>query len=281
MQEPGESALAGWTVYLDLNNDGTLDPGDPTAVTNANGNLSLHRGCRDLHGPAVGTGSLDANHHRTRLDHPRQRRQRDRDQLRRRAAQISGRVFQDSDDNGKLDAADPSLSGWTVLLDADNNGTPGPDEASTTTDAYGDYRFSNLAAGTYIVREVVPAGWVQSTTNPAPATVGNGTVASGVNFGDYQPIAISGQVFQDVNGDALHDPDARGLSGWTVYLDLNHDGTLDPGDPTAVTDANGDYAFTGLRPAPSPSAKRYPAAGCRPLPTRRRSRCPAGAARRA
>jgi RHS repeat-associated protein len=39
-----------------------------------------------------------------------------------------------------------------------------------------------------------------------------------------------------------------GLGGWTVYLDQNHDGKLDPGDPSTTTDAQGHYAFTNLLP---------------------------------
>ncbi|HZU34488.1 MAG TPA: putative Ig domain-containing protein, partial [Gemmataceae bacterium] len=39
-----------------------------------------------------------------------------------------------------------------------------------------------------------------------------------------------------------------GLPNWTIYLDLNHDGKLDPGDPTAVTDSLGHYSFTNLAP---------------------------------
>jgi RHS repeat-associated protein len=43
-------------------------------------------------------------------------------------------------------------------------------------------------------------------------------------------------------------PREPGLPNWTIYLDLNHDGHLDPGDPYTVTDANGNYAFTNLQP---------------------------------
>ena len=43
-------------------------------------------------------------------------------------------------------------------------------------------------------------------------------------------------------------PQDSGAAGWTVYLDLNHDGKLDPGDPTAVTDSLGSYRFYDLPP---------------------------------
>jgi RHS repeat-associated protein len=39
-----------------------------------------------------------------------------------------------------------------------------------------------------------------------------------------------------------------GLSGWTVYIDQNHDGKLDAGDPSTTTAPSGAYAFTGLAP---------------------------------
>src|SRR5258708_10231664 len=43
-------------------------------------------------------------------------------------------------------------------------------------------------------------------------------------------------------------PNAIGLPapGRTVFLDLNHDQKLDPGDPSGVTGADGTYTFTGL-----------------------------------
>ena len=37
-----------------------------------------------------------------------------------------------------------------------------------------------------------------------------------------------------------------GLEGWPIYLDLNNNGRLDPGEPAASTDASGRYSFTGL-----------------------------------
>jgi streptogramin lyase len=38
------------------------------------------------------------------------------------------------------------------------------------------------------------------------------------------------------------------VAGQTVFVDLNGDGKLDPGDPTAVTDSLGNYTITGLTP---------------------------------
>ena len=37
-----------------------------------------------------------------------------------------------------------------------------------------------------------------------------------------------------------------GLQGWTVYLDDNGNGALDPGEERAITDANGNFSFANL-----------------------------------
>ena len=60
-----------------------------------------------------------------------------------------------------------------------------------------------------------------------------------------------------------------GLAGWTVYVDQNHNGRNDPGEPSTATDPQGRYAFTGLpggtyavREVPQPGwYQTVPAAG--------------------
>ena len=74
-------------------------------------------------------------------------------------AAISGSLFNDVNKNALQDIGEPALSGWTVFLDTNNNGILDAGEKSLKTDAAGHYIFQNLAAGTYHVREVVPAGW--------------------------------------------------------------------------------------------------------------------------
>jgi hypothetical protein len=57
---------------------------------------------------------------------------------------------------------------------------------------------------------------------------------------------LTGQVFQDNNADGVYDGSDSPLAGQTVYLDLNHDGVQDADDPTAVTDADGDFTFADV-----------------------------------
>ena len=57
---------------------------------------------------------------------------------------------------------------------------------------------------------------------------------------------LSGTVFQDINSNGVQDPGEPGVAGQMLYIDLDGSGVLKSGDPTATTDANGNYQFTGL-----------------------------------
>ena len=58
------------------------------------------------------------------------------------------------------------LPNWPINLE--NSG--GTVIASTTTDARGNYSFTNVAAGTYTVAEVPQSGWTQFAPRPAPTS---------------------------------------------------------------------------------------------------------------
>jgi ELWxxDGT repeat protein len=138
---------------------------------------------------------------------------------------ISGQVFQDTNGNGALGAGDPGVQGRTVFLDANNNGALDAGEMTTTTDANGNYSFNNLPPGAYRVREVTPAGWVQTTADPTAISAAlNGTNVTGVNFGSFQQASLSGLVFDDVNGNGVQDSGEGGLAGQTVFIDQNGNG---------------------------------------------------------
>src|SRR5262249_28185087 len=59
---------------------------------------------------------------------------------------------------------------------------------------------------------------------------------------------VSGNVYNDLNHNGTLDPGEPGLQGWTVFEDLNNNGVLDPGEPSAVTDAGGNYTLAGVFP---------------------------------
>lgn len=58
---------------------------------------------------------------------------------------------------------------------------------------------------------------------------------------------IRGRVFLDAGGKGVADGQAAGLGGAVVYLDMNHNGVWDPGEPFTYADAKGEYVFRSLR----------------------------------
>ena len=78
--------------------------------------------------------------------------------------QADGAESQVNFDNVRLTArtwAPLGLEGWTVYLDQNQNGRRDVGEPSTTTDANGDYTFTALPPGTYVVAEDLQPRWTQ------------------------------------------------------------------------------------------------------------------------
>ena len=97
-------------------------------------------------------------------------------------ATIVGIAFNDLNGDGVQDGGETGLGGVQVYLDSNNNGVFNTGEPSTITDPTGAYSFSGLAAGTYVVRELAPAGDVQ-TAPPATSVATTETfdgIAAGV-----------------------------------------------------------------------------------------------------
>ena len=119
---------------------------------------------------------------------------------------FSGSVYLDGDGDGVRDAGEGGLAGWTVYLDADLNGTLDAGEASTASAADGAYSFT-VPAGSYTVREVVPAGYTRTAPGPGSyAVTVAGGAATGYDFGhvaDAAPAAtISGRSTWTATGTA-------------------------------------------------------------------------------
>ncbi|MFM6834040.1 MAG: S8 family serine peptidase, partial [Dolichospermum sp.] len=85
---------------------------------------------------------------------------------------------------------------------------------------------------------------VSSTdTNYNNATLPN--VAVSITDNDAE---IRGMKWHDIDGNGVKDAGETGLAGWTIYLDTNTNGQLDNGEISTITDTNGNYQFTNLRP---------------------------------
>lgn len=167
-------------------------------------------------------------------------------------------VWNDLNKNGVQDGSEPGVPGLTVrLLDCS-----GGVLATTTTDANGHYAFANLAAGSYVIQVVPPAGYVFS-----PKGVGNDAFDSDINPGtgrsDCFPLA-AGQ--NDATRDAgIYEKGPEPASvGDFVWYDTNGNGVQDPGEggvqsvivnlftcsgsfvAQTATNASGYYSFSGL-----------------------------------
>jgi len=82
---------------------------------------------------------------------------------------LSGGVFHDADGDGSP-LGEAGQGGWTVYLDADNSGSLTDGDTYTTTTDAGDYAFTGLTAGEYVVRVVPDDAYVQ--TEPAGDNTG-------------------------------------------------------------------------------------------------------------
>ncbi|HEX4794488.1 MAG TPA: SdrD B-like domain-containing protein [Humisphaera sp.] len=100
---------------------------------------------------------------------------------------VSGQVFADGNGDGKKGIDAIGLSGWTVWIDLNNNGTLDGADLKLTTDHLGKFSFSALAAGTYKLHIVAQSGWKLTTAPILTVSVAAGQTSSTSLFGE-QPI---------------------------------------------------------------------------------------------
>ncbi len=115
---------------------------------------------------------------------------------------IGDLVWNDTNNNGKIDGAEAPLAGAKVeVFSSDASGNPtGAAIGSITTDATGRYRFDGLAAGDYVVVVTPPAGYLSSTGTAVVAgavatdELDNGKdakIASGIGAGGFPSAKIT------------------------------------------------------------------------------------------
>lgn len=178
-------------------------------------------------------------------------------------ASLGDIVWNDNNQNGIQDAGELGVAGVTVTLyEADGTTVI----SSTTTDALGNYLFTGLDAGGYVVGfSNLPSGFTFTTANQGTDdeldadadalsggktgvyALGTGEENLSIDAGIYQnPLlaSLGNYVWNDINQDGVQDANEPGVPGVTVTL-YN---TLGSPIATTSTDANGAYQFTGLTP---------------------------------
>ncbi|GBL10997.1 poly(beta-D-mannuronate) C5 epimerase 5 [Microcystis aeruginosa Sj] len=106
--------------------------------------------------------------------------------------------------SGSQSFKEPGLGGVSIYLDLNNNGvldageptqvTAVDNPSTTNIDEAGQYSFTNVQPGTYIVREVVPSGFSQTFPNSPnyhTVVVGSGQTVNNINFGNTTPSPVT------------------------------------------------------------------------------------------
>jgi hypothetical protein len=166
---------------------------------------------------------------------------------------ISGRKLIDvNNDRTFTPGVDQPQPNVTLFLDQNNNDQLDSLESATQTDSLGGYAFSNLLPATYTVKEIVPAGFTRVTSVQPVAVVANQIANFDIlnSAGTITNVtgSISGRKFIDVNVNGIPDVGEPGIAGFTIYIDLNRNNTLDSSEPSTLTDATGSYQFNDLQP---------------------------------
>jgi serine-aspartate repeat-containing protein C/D/E len=250
VRDATDPPLANWQVYLDINANGRLDPGEPNTITNPQGNYTFgnvspgrylvrevqqpgwvqttpNPGAIDITGNTNAVGVNFGNNFST--------------------GSISGFKFNDLNANGINEPTEPRVANWPIYLDINNNNSLDPIEPRTLTNTEGNFSFINLPQGSYFVREVPQPGFRQTTPNPTPLTVGNGTNATNISFGNVLVTGnISGVKFNDFNANGRLDPGEPPIANQQIYIDLNNNSSLDPGEANTFSDSQGNYSFRNV-----------------------------------
>jgi uncharacterized repeat protein (TIGR01451 family) len=163
------------------------------------------------------------------------------------AAEASGRVYADNDDDGVPDPGEPGLAGVTlVLTGTDDLGRPV--SLSATTAADGSYAFTGLRPGTYtITQPAQPPGTQDGRTTPGPL---GGTATPPGSAAAGTPSAVAAIVLG---------PGARGTANHFAELAFSPDlrvAKVAEGTPFTVT-KTGRYVISVRNVGEQPTAGEY------------------------
>ncbi len=196
--DANEPGFAGWRVFADINNDGVFQWGEPQAATRADGSYTLGvtagaytirqevpPGFRittpaaTFHSVSVANGQIVQNLHfgNERLDQS-----------------ATGYKFNDLNGNAFPDPGEPRMAGVWIYIDLDGDQRLDLGEPAAQTASDGRYTLKFPGPGTYAIREVVDAGYVQTLPGPAlnntyvVTVTGNANIdgpnLAGLNFGN-------------------------------------------------------------------------------------------------
>jgi len=142
---------------------------------------------------------------------------------------ISGHKYHDLDGSASTSGDQYAVSGYTIFIDTNNNGELDAGEPSTTTGTDGSYSFTNLKPGTYKIAEVMKIRWIvlPTTSTSQSVTLSAGEDRKNVNFINVEKPTI--QVIKNVDTDGDGTADETDVSDWKWEIDNDEYGTgIDP-----------------------------------------------------
>ena len=171
-------------------------------------------------------------------------------------ARVSGIVWEDADANGEPGEEEPRCAGVSVDL---MNATGRVVLSSSKTDKDGRYVFNRLLPGSYLLRVLLPDGYVFTDAKNGAFSIANlrgkygyssafavtdGQVSDDVNFGILTEGSAGGTIWQDDNYDGRMDSAEAGIRGVLVSL-LDENGEQ---LSSVRTDRKGAFLFEKLKP---------------------------------
>jgi hypothetical protein len=184
---------------------------------------------------------------------------------------ISGTVFMDGNNDGLQQGAEPALTGVQIVLSG-TDWLGNPVSQTTTTDASGNYSFTNLPPpnpGGYTVTELtqppassngittagpaVPNGMAGTATGTStlPSSISGivlppGTSSTGNNFAEIgNSRSVFGRVYRDFDDNGSFNGADTGIGGQTIQL-TGSDASGNPVSLTTTTLADGSFAFLNI-----------------------------------
>ena len=226
----------GETVFLDANNNGTLDSGEVSTTTSSTGAFSftgVPTGAYVLRQVLGGGYTQTSPSGNTGIAITVVA-----------GAALTGESFVDAAPaaGGSISGVVTNgLAGETIYLDTNNNSKLDATELWTTLTSTGSYSFINVPVGATIIRQVLPSGYTQTSPSGGlgiHVSVTSGGTLTGENFTDKPPVVVTtGSVSGTVTG---------GPAGETLFLDANNNGLLDPGELSTTTSSAGAFSFASV-----------------------------------
>lgn len=146
---------------------------------------------------------------------------------------LTGRVFEDENDNGRYDDGEPGIAGIPVLVDG---------QSRTATDTKGGYSVKGITAGRHSVRIDIKS--VRASLNPGGGLErriwSTGLPGSRLDFPLVPLTAVDGLVFLDADRNGQMDSTEHGLEG--IYVLMNGARKF------TNSDQDGRFTFHNLEP---------------------------------